>query len=279
MKRFPQLLLLACVALPLTAALSSYTTFTTALGSLELLAKLPDVIVESSGLEAAGTPGQYWTHNDAGNLPILYKINEQGKLLSQTQIQGTINNDWEDLAQDNKGYLYIGDVGNNKNDRQDLRIYKVSPKQGFKTQVIKFRYQDQPTGKVEKELRNFDCEGFFWHNNKLYLLSKDRGQKRTAKLYELSDQAGTHMAKLVSQAQIPGEVTSADISPDGTKMAVLTYGKLYVYPLKKGSNQFFSQKAQVMMLPKSGKSEAILFKDNKTLVMSNEEGDLFQYAL
>ncbi|QHL89021.1 hypothetical protein GU926_16945 [Nibribacter ruber] len=279
MKRFPPLLLLACAAFPLASALSSYTSIPVALGSLELLAKLPGEIVESSGLEMAGSPGQYWTHNDAGNLPILYKVNEQGKLLSQTQIQDVSNNDWEDLAQDNKGYLYIGDVGNNKNERQDLKIYKVAPKQGFKVQTIKFRYQDQPTGKVEKELRNFDCEGFFWHNNKLYLLSKDRGQKRTSKLYELSDQAGTHTAKLVSKTQISGEVTSADVSPDGSKMAVLTYGKLYLYPIKKGSNQFFSQKPQIITLPKAGKSEAILFKDNKTLVMSNEEGDLFQYAL
>ena len=113
----------------------------------------------------------------------------------------------------------------------------------------------------------------------MYLLSKDRGQKRTSNLYELSDQAGTHTAKLVSKSQISGEVTSADVSPDGSKMAVLTYGKLYLYPIKKGSNQFFSQKPQIITLPKAGKSEAILFKDNKTLVMSNEEGDLFQYAL
>ena len=33
------------------------------------------------------------------------------------------NVDWEDLTQDDKGYIYIADTGNNNNKRRELDIY------------------------------------------------------------------------------------------------------------------------------------------------------------
>ncbi|ALJ01436.1 hypothetical protein DC20_13075 [Rufibacter tibetensis] len=282
------------LALSLTFIFSSYLPFAEAINnptipetnspakapasSLTHLAKLPEAIVESSGLELADKPTTYWTHNDAGNAPILYKIDERGKLLQEVMIEGAINSDWEDLTRDTQGNLYIGDMGNNSNKRTDLRIYKISLKNGFKPQTISFTYDDIPAGKIAKEQRNFDCEAFFWQNGKLYLISKDRGTSRYAKLYELSDDAGSHTAKLISKKELPGLVTSADLSPDGRHLAVLTYGKLYLYPVTKGSNQFLSQKPQILDLPKVGQVEAVLFKNNQNLVITNEEGNLFSYA-
>jgi hypothetical protein len=270
-----------CALLGLSVAfvLSSNAPALAPAGPLRHLAQLPEAIVESSGLELADEPNTYWTHNDAGNGPVLYKINEKGKLLREVTVNGTTNTDWEDLAQDTKGFLYIGDTGNNSNKRRDLHIYKVSPKNGFKAQEIHFKYEDQPSGNLEKRDRNFDCEAFFWHNSKLYLISKDRGASRYAKLYELEDTPGTHTAKLLRKQQLPGLVTSADLSPDGRHLAVLTYGKLYLYPVTKGSNQFFAQEPQVLDLPKVGQAEAVLFKDNGNLIISNEEGNLFQFSL
>ncbi|RNI25780.1 esterase-like activity of phytase family protein [Rufibacter latericius] len=287
MKRYPYLKWCVLSALPLTFVFSSYYPFTSSteaptpvvFSPLTHLAKLPSAVVESSGLEVADKPNTYWTHNDAGNAPILYKINEQGKLLQEVTIEGATNTDWEDLARDTQGNLYIGDMGNNSNKRTDLRIYKVSLKNGFKPQVIKFTYEDMPSGKIEKANRNFDCEAFFWQNGKLYLISKDRGASRFAKMYELSDDAGTHTARLIGKKELPGLVTSADLSPDGRRLAVLTYGKLYLYPVAKGSTQFFGQNPQVLDLPKIGQAEAVLFKDNQNLVITNEEGNLFQYTL
>ncbi|MFC6998556.1 NHL repeat-containing protein [Rufibacter roseus] len=247
--------------------------------NLTHLAKLPKPVVESSGLELAEQAGTYWTHNDAGNAPVLYKINEKGKLIDQITVPGTQNNDWEDLAKDTKGYLYIADTGNNNNKRRTLSIYKVSPKAGFKAQVINYTYQDQPEGKIPKKDRNFDCEAIFWYNSKLFLISKDRGSAKTAKLYQLPDQPGTHVAKLISKTELPGMVTSADVSPNGRHLAVLTYGKVYLYPVPKNSTQFMSQKPKILELQETGQVEAVAFKDNQTILISNEEGSLFKYSL
>ncbi|WP_192821732.1 hypothetical protein [Rufibacter sp. LB8] len=270
-------LLFVLLALPVTFSLSSYALRVA--NTLVLLGKLPSLVEESSGLELADQPNTYWTHNDAGNEAVLYKINEKGKLLSQLQVNGTENKDWEDLAQDTKGFLYIGDMGDNGNRRKDLRIYKMSMKNGNRVQVLNFTYADKPKGKIEKEARNFDCEAFFWHANHLYLISKDRGQSKTAKLYSLPDTPGTHVAKLLAKKDFPGQVTSADLSPDGRNLAVLTFGKVYLYPVAAGSTQFFSKAPKVLELPRSGQVEAVVFKNNKTLIISNEEGSLYRYSL
>ncbi|MFB9864486.1 hypothetical protein [Rufibacter immobilis] len=279
MKRPPSFLLFTLISLPFIFFLSGFTFSYLTTSDLLRLAKLPSAVTESSGLELADAPNTYWTHNDAGNAPVLYKIDEQGKLLQEITVPGTTNTDWEDLAKDNKGYLYIGDTGNNSNKRKDLHIYKVSTKNGLKAQEIRFTYPDLPKGKIAKEVRNFDCEAFFWHNGKLYLLSKDRGASRFAKLYELPDQPGTHTARLVGKKELPGLVTSADISPDGRQLAVLTYGKVHLYSVAKGVTQFLTQQPKILDLQESGQAEAVLFKDSRTLMLTNEEGHLFKYSL
>lgn len=246
---------------------------------LKRLTKLPKEVSESSGLETADKPGTYWTHNDSGGGPVLYKVDEKGKLLAKVTVVKAHNNDWEDLAKDTKGFLYIADTGNNNNKRSDLVIYKVRAKDGSQTQLIRFTYQDQPKGKIAKQDRNFDCEAIFWHNNKIYLISKDRGRAKTAKLYQLPDQPGTHVAILIARTDLPGMVTSADVSPDGRTLAVLSFGKLYLYPVAKGSIKFFEKNPRIEELMQAGQVEAVAFKDNKNLMITNEEGSLYQYSL
>lgn len=43
---------------------------------------LPDVANESSGLVKGNNPNSFWTNNDSGGKPELYKIDSTGKLLS-----------------------------------------------------------------------------------------------------------------------------------------------------------------------------------------------------
>jgi sugar lactone lactonase YvrE len=38
------------------------------------------------------------------------------------------NIDWEDITKDKDGNLYVGDFGNNDNERKDLCIYKIDKK-------------------------------------------------------------------------------------------------------------------------------------------------------
>ncbi len=64
------------------------------------LADLEDqAIYESSGLIASRTsPGSYWTHNDAGNGPLIYAFDSQGRSRGVWQVTGATSHDWEDIS-------------------------------------------------------------------------------------------------------------------------------------------------------------------------------------
>src|SRR5687768_8112521 len=65
-------------------------------------------IAESSGLTVSRRyPGVIWTHNDGG-FQFLFAVNRSGKFLGGFQVPGNLV-DWEDIAIDNGGNLYLAD--------------------------------------------------------------------------------------------------------------------------------------------------------------------------
>ena len=82
-------------------------------------------IQESSGLVASRThPGVFWTHNDSGNPPRLFAVRADGSLIRE-YVVGAPNVDWEDIAADDKGRLYIGEIGNNGGLLPLRAVYRV----------------------------------------------------------------------------------------------------------------------------------------------------------
>ncbi|WP_243389575.1 hypothetical protein [Flavobacterium cyanobacteriorum] len=89
-------------------------------GILIRVAALP--LSEVSGIEYTGNA--LWAIEDSGNKNILYRLSDAGEITAQIAI-ACKNKDWEDITSDTEGNLYIGDFGNNDNDRDDLAIYKI----------------------------------------------------------------------------------------------------------------------------------------------------------
>ena len=75
---------------------------------------------------AAGT-AVYWTHNDGGGpkKQVLYAIDREGNTRASFPVIGVTLHDWEDLAIDGAGHLYIGDIGNNDSKRDALAVYEI----------------------------------------------------------------------------------------------------------------------------------------------------------
>jgi hypothetical protein len=242
------------------------------------LGTLPLEINESSGLETGDKPGTYFTHNDAGNAPELFRIDAQGKLLATLPVAGAENIDWEDIAKDNQGNIYISDTGNNTNKRTHLKIYKLRQGNPNRVSTIHFEYADRKAGTADKSNYEFDCEALFWYQSKLYLVTKDRSNGTTAKLYELSDQPGTHEAKFISKYEVQAPVTAADVSPDGKTLLLLSKGAIHLFPAN-GSANFFKSNMKTYALGKVGQTEGAVFTDNRTVLLTNEDGDLYQYKL
>ena len=115
-------------------------------------------IRESSGVvKSRQFQGVYWTLNDSGNPPILYATTLEGELIREFPVEGTTNRDWEALEVDDKGQLWVGEIGNNSRMRDDLTIYVVPEPDPFKDSEARtiaqypYRYPDE----------NVDAEGLF----------------------------------------------------------------------------------------------------------------------
>jgi hypothetical protein len=95
-----------------------------------VVTNMPGIINESSGLEKTGS-NFFWSHNDSGGQPEIYGFDSSGTLLKTIDVTNASNFDWEEIAQGDNGEFYIGDFGNNSNNRSvangnPLRIYIIS---------------------------------------------------------------------------------------------------------------------------------------------------------
>ncbi|MDO7609649.1 MAG: hypothetical protein MUQ68_02245, partial [Crocinitomicaceae bacterium] len=77
---------------------------------------------EISGIDDA-FHGVYFSINDSGDDSFVYLIKDDGSVLHKMFVSGAENIDWEDISSDGD-FLYIGDIGNNRNQRKDLMVYR-----------------------------------------------------------------------------------------------------------------------------------------------------------
>lgn len=238
------------------------------------LGKLPDRIIESSGL-IIGKDNTLWTHNDGGDSGYIYQLNMNLEIIKKLKITNSIDQDVEEITQD-ETHFYVNDMGNNGNNRTNLRIYKIDKNEAYskdsvKAELIEFRYQDQDSFPPIKDNRNFDCEGFFALDSSLYLFSKNRGKSTYSKIYRLPKKAGNYQAILIDSIQTGYWVTSATISPNQSQIAILAGNLVYLISNFSG-NKFSTGTISKFVIPSSQK-EAIAFKNETTLLLSDEKND------
>ena len=249
-------------------------TFTT-------LATLPLEIPEASGLEITG-PNELWTFNDSGGEAILYGCDTMGNLFRTIELTNAWNRDWEDITQDNQGNLYVGNFGNNDNDETDLSIFKIPPPGSIAgdmvmAEVITFAYEDQTAFPPPDDSQHFDCEALCWFQGQLYLFTKDRSDPFAGEthLYRLPDTPGTYTAERIGTFVHGGDIaqlnwiTAADLSPDGSKLALLSTDKLWLFHDFSGDDFFGGQYLRID-LPFVSQKEAVCFASETRLLITDE---------
>jgi len=233
-------------------------------------------VPESSGLAPGPQPGTYYSFGDNGNQPILYQINGTGAVTNEVRI-GAKNKDWESLTRNPQGTYFIGDCGNNVSDRRDLRILRVDLRQPNEVGEIKFSYPEQTEFPPKKKQRDYDCEASVWQDGKIWLFTKDQ-QEQVSHVYTVPDQPGTYQAKRITTLSIPGQVTDAALSPNGRRLVLLARGALFILDGNTWADILKASPREVG-LPGTGQTEGAVFKDDSTLLIGTEQGDLFEYQL
>ena len=241
--------------------------------------ELPDRLIETSGLIYFN--GLLWTFNDSGGLPIIFGISPQnGEILQKVKIKNGRNFDWEDIAQDEK-YIYIGDIGNNYNNRKKLKIYKIlksnitSDKRiKLMSEIITYSYSDQIDYKINR-IPSFDCEALTSYNDSLLLFTKDWNDFNTS-VYILSKNSVEQKANKIAVLNVNSLITGAEIIND--EGIILLSGRNNMYPLIlvlkyiNNNNKMTFNDGVIYEMPflKGSQIEAITYA-NGTIYISSEK--------
>jgi len=176
-------------------------------GKLEYYMTLPDLLEENSGISIAQDTSYLYAINDSGGTATIFSIHPDHKQIEQDiTISNAQNVDWEDLACFENN-IFIGDFGNNENDRKDQTIYWVENidqiQPGSYTAFAKtttFTFEDQKKYPPKKKHHNFDVEAFFVYQSHFYLFTRNRIPRKefdgTTKVYKVPMKEGAQTAIL-----------------------------------------------------------------------------------
>jgi hypothetical protein len=180
------------------------------------------------------------TFNDSDDNSRLYRVSSSGGFLNQKTLQGVGQIDYEDIARAADGRYFIGDFGNNDNERTDLVIYitedlEETSSSVITVQTIEFSLSDQSSFPPADENRNFDVEALLHFQDSLYLFTRNRTDPFSGwtKVYRLPDEQGNYQAVLIDSvfgnlSSDYSSITAADINPSQNRIALLTSGSLFI---------------------------------------------------
>jgi hypothetical protein len=240
------------------------------------LIQSPD-LNESSGLAASRRfPGTFWSHNDKGNRPVLFAISRQGATQAQFLVAGKTILDWEDIALDAEGRLYIADTGNNEGARMAVAVHRL-PEPNPATASPASSLSVQHSWDLRFPNAPFDSEGFFVHDAHGYLVSKVTKDRR-AELFRFPlahPEREPVVLEFVAQLPVTSPVTGADLSPDGRRLALVCKSGVFSF-LIEGNPARAAQADPARVKFKHDAIEAVCFVPEGLLV-SAESREIFLF--
>ena len=235
-------------------------------------------LTEISGVVASRAhPDTLWVHNDSGDDPRVFAIGSDGAVRGELRIDNARAQDWEDIsfgpgpAGSGGGWLYVADTGNNFLVRRALSIYRFPEPSSLgdgsvSAQRLDVRFDDGNRHNVEAmfvDPRSGDT----------MLVTKTSGSR--AQLFRIPAgpfDGSTVVAEQVAVVEVGSKVTGADISPDGSRIAIRTSGQVAVW--ERGAGDTIAQSvARVPVRFPAPSAEAIAFGRDGATLFSIGEGE------
>lgn len=214
------------LALGITACAETATPMCDVVSS----ATLPFALREASGV-AVDAEARTWVHSDDGE-PILFQVDDAGRVVHELHLPGVHIQDWEDLAIGacpTGECFYIGEIGDNLHQRPHREILRVAVPAGAEPtataiQRFPFVYPDGPS----------DAEAMVLLDDGSILVVT-KGRNRAVGVYRyappfVEDSIRTleHVQNLGNGImQIPDQVTGGTATAE--RVVLRTYTTLYSY--------------------------------------------------
>lgn len=242
---------------------------------------IPDPLAaETSSLAVSATdPRLLWTTGDSGDLPQLLSIDLSGATVGAWWVGGAANVDWEDMARlPGPGpALLVADTGDNARRRETvafLRVPEPFPANGWgetlQAETFAGAYPDGPR----------DAEALLVHplTGEIALVTKRSWL--AAEVYRVTLDAGLATLELAGTVDVPGfgpfsQVTGGVVSPDGTRLALLSYGGIAEWDIAPGQSlaDALAGKPRSIELQGLGQAEAITYAADGSALFVTSEGD------
>lgn len=236
-------------------------------------------ISESSGLAVSTSQrGVFWTNNDSGDGPNIYAFNLKGDDLGTFTLAGIKATDWEDMASvklAGKSYLIVGDVGDNNEAREDIKIYRVpEPKaasgehqvRSFETFTCRF-----PDGAHNTETV------IAVPNGDIQLITKSPSGESGVYVLRNPKRSGNYMLKKLGTLKLTAAfpfgrlATGGAMSADGKLAVVRSYTSIWVFPVK-NPDTWFRGAAKQYAAPLERQGESVAFDRSGSRLLTTSEG-------
>jgi hypothetical protein len=263
MTRKRKYILSACIAVLLLLA-GGYAYYQNR--SREIAGFMQDrALKETSGIAASSLFNDtYYVHNDSGDTSRFFAINPQGKLLATFYFPEDRKFkfpvlDCEDIAvgkgpRPGKSYVYLGDIGDNFNWRPYVTVYRFEEKPSWRDVPVNHLVPEQlnltyPDGAKDSETLMLDPI-----DDLLYIVNKrtDTVRVYTTPLNFKNNES--RVLTLRSKIAVPGfkpfkYITAGDISKDGTKILLKSYGSVYYWQRKEKEPVWVTMQRKPIELP------------------------------
>ena len=219
------------------------------------VATLPAALSEASGIvRDPRRHDLFWIHNDGGHETLLFGVDTTGAVLTTVRVEGAENRDMEDAAIGRWGEdwcLYLGDIGDNRRRRASVRV-DVVPLPDLRAVPTGDPGSDSPEiGQVLTPIASWELEYPDRRRNseslivddarrQLVVITKSRDSGPVVYYLDLDEaEDGDGSPKLLTRVGgIAGPigrstaqmVTGADLSPDGSTLALRSYASLFLVP-------------------------------------------------
>ncbi len=236
---------------------------------------------ECSGLVASRTqPGVLWAHNDSGSPAEVYALSATGEHLATVPVPRALNRDWEDIAADDQGFLYLGDIGDNRGSKPLHTIYRIREPDISQLPINQADVEQRYVYTYDGEHLP-DAEALFIHDGRIHILTKtlfgapvlyrlEEAEGQFVRLMEARSRGSDLAMNAVPVTTLPVRMaTGADTSLDGRKLAICSYGQAWVFELSEGGGLATLLRPRRIAYPGGHQIESITF-DGDDLLLAAE---------
>lgn len=223
---------------------------------------------EISGIAASETHrGMFWVHNDSGNEPKVFLINEKLEIVLTCILKDIHNRDWEDIAigpgpKPGKTYVYVGEIGDNFAMFPYKVIYRFEEPESIGTPEQLITEVDTFVFALEDGAKDTETLLVNPTTGNIYTVTK---REDPVHLYKIGLPVAGDTVIAKKLLSIPAtRIVGGDFSADGSELLMKTYDQVLYWKIEGDISTALKMPPRFLPYQKEPQGEAITFARDRS---------------